>query len=37
MGLNLTLNEENPVKLKIADIEDVDDFDNIVQNAYIWH
>ena len=33
---NLTLIEENPVKLKNDHIEDIDDFDNIFQNAYIW-
>ena len=35
MNLNLTLIEESPDKLKRDDIEEIDDFLNIVQNAYI--
>ena len=35
--LNLTLFQEIPVMLKSDDIKDIDDFDNIVQNAHIWH
>ena len=36
MYLNLTLIEDNPNKLKSDNVEGIDDFDNIVQNAYIW-
>ena len=37
MNLNLTLIEGNPDKLKSDAIDDIDAFDNIVQNANIWH
>ena len=37
MILNLTSIGENPDKLKSNDIGEIDDLDNIVQNAYIWH
>ena len=29
--------EDNLVKLKSNDIKDIDAFDNIVKNAYVWH
>ena len=32
-----TFIEQNPVTLNSDYIKDIDDFDNIVQNAYIWH
>ena len=37
MILNLTVLKDNPDKLKSDVIEDIDVFNNIVQNAYIWH
>ena len=34
MNLNLKLIEESPDMMESGDI---DDFNNIIQNAYIWH